>query len=52
MALTKEYNEIINEKLQNNPEFATALFDETISLFLNGESDVARVVMRDLVNAL
>ena len=51
MALTKEYNEIINERLQNDPEFATALFDEAISLFLNGESDVARVVMRDLLNA-
>ncbi len=51
MALTRDYNEIINDRLRNDPEFATALFDEAISLFLNGESDIARVVMRDLVNA-
>jgi len=51
MALTKDYNEIINERLQKDPEFAAALFDEAITLFLNGESDVARMVIRDLVNA-
>ena len=27
------------------------LLDEAISLFLNGESEVARLVLRDLVNA-
>ncbi|MDA3938400.1 MAG: hypothetical protein PF693_03695 [Spirochaetia bacterium] len=31
--------------------FGGALLDEALSLFLNGESDVARLVLRDLVNA-
>jgi len=30
---------------------ATALLDETISLFLNGEPETARLILRDLVNA-
>jgi len=51
MAITRDFKETINKRAQNDPAFATALLDEAISLFLNGEPEVARLVLRDLVNA-
>ncbi|MDH5185282.1 MAG: transcriptional regulator [Gammaproteobacteria bacterium] len=51
MAITRDYKETINERAKSDPEFTSALLDEAISLFLNGEPDVARLVLRDLVNA-
>ena len=37
--------------MQGDPDFARALFDEAASLFLNGEPEIARMLLRDLVNA-
>jgi DNA-binding phage protein len=51
MALTKDFREIVKERIQREPEFASALLDEAIFLFLNGEPEVARLILRDLVNA-
>lgn len=51
MSLTRDYKESIKERSSVDPEFANALLDEAISLFLNGEPDTARLVLRDLVNA-
>ncbi len=45
------YNETINARLHNDPDYATALLDEAISLFLNGEPNAARLILRDIVNA-
>ncbi|MCB8977170.1 MAG: transcriptional regulator [Ardenticatenaceae bacterium] len=51
MTITRDVQETIQERIQNDPEFATALLDEAISLFLNGEPETARLVLRDLVNS-
>lgn len=51
MVLTKDFKETIQERAQREPDFSKALLDEALSLFLNGEPDVARLVLRDLVNA-
>lgn len=51
MSITRDYKETINERVNKDPAFTAALFDEAITLFLNGEPDVARLVLRDLVNA-
>lgn len=51
MPLTRDYRETINKRAQRDPEFAKALFDEAITLFVNGEPDVARLILRDLVNS-
>ncbi len=37
--------------MQSDPAFAKALLDEAITLFLDGEPDTAKLVLRDLVNA-
>lgn len=51
MTLTRDFRETINKRVQRDPEFAAALLDEAVSLFLNGEPETARLVLRDLVNA-
>jgi DNA-binding phage protein len=51
MALTRDFKETVNKRAQNDPEFAAALLDEAVALFLNGEPEMARLILRDLVNA-
>lgn len=51
MALTREFKRTVFERVQRDPAFAKALLDEAATLFLNGEADTARLVLRDLVNA-
>ncbi len=51
MALTRDFKQTIVERVQRDPEFAKALLDEAVTLFLDGEADTARLVLRDLVHA-
>ena len=51
MALTRSYKLTIVEAAQRDPEFAQALLDEAATLFLNGEPELSRIILRDLVNA-
>ncbi len=51
MALTKSFQETVIARVQRDPRFANAMFDEAATLFLNGEPETARLVLRDLVNA-
>ncbi len=51
MALTRDYIETINKRVKQDPQLAKALLDEATSLFLNGEPDTARLILRDLVNS-
>ena len=51
MALTRHFKETVLERVHRDEAFATALLDEAATLFLNGEPETARLVLRDLVNA-
>jgi DNA-binding phage protein len=51
MVLTREFKRTVVERVRRDPAFAKALLDEAATLFLNGEADTARLVLRDLVNA-
>ncbi|MGH7988309.1 MAG: DNA-binding protein [Candidatus Binataceae bacterium] len=51
MALTRDFKETIVARIQRDPDFARALLDEAATLFLNGEPDTARLILRDIVNA-
>jgi DNA-binding phage protein len=51
MALTRHYKHTIEQRTRQDPAFAQGLLDEAATLFLNGEPDVARIILRDLVNA-
>ncbi len=51
MALTRDFKETVVARVQQQPDFAKALFDEAATLFLNGEADTAKLMLRDLINA-
>ena len=51
MAVTRDYRDTIQKRIQSDEDFAAALLDEAISLFLNGEPETARLILRDLVNS-
>ncbi len=51
MTLTRDSIETVNARLQTDSAFATALLNEAILLFLNGEPETARLILRELVNA-
>lgn len=50
MALTRDFKETIAARIQSDPVFARALLDEAATLFLNGEPETAKLILRDLVN--
>ncbi len=50
MSMTRNFKETINDRVQKDSEFAKALLDEAISLFLNGEPETARLILRDFMN--
>ncbi len=51
MALTRDFKETVIARVKRDPAFAQSLLDEALTLFLNGEPDTAKLILRDLVNA-
>ncbi|ATE67530.1 DNA-binding protein [Rhizorhabdus dicambivorans] len=51
MALTRNFTEAIKERVARDPAFARAMLDDAATTFLNGEPQIARLILRDLVNA-
>lgn len=51
MLQTRNYHETVISRVQTDRAFAQALFDETLILFINGEADTAKLILRDLVQA-
>lgn len=51
MTLTRNFKQTVVDRVHRDPAFAKALLDEAATLFLSGEPDAARLVLRDLVNA-
>jgi DNA-binding phage protein len=49
--LTHDFKRTVVERVRRDRAFARALLDEAATLFLNGEPDTARLILRDLVNA-
>jgi DNA-binding phage protein len=48
MALTRDFRQTVAAR---DPAFARAMLGEAATLFLNGEPETARTMLRDLVNA-
>jgi DNA-binding phage protein len=51
MALTRDFKQTVAARVERDPAFARAMLDEAATLFLNGEPETARMMLRDLVNA-
>ena len=51
MTLTRDFKQTVVERVERDPAFAKALLDKAATLFLSGEPDAARLILRELVNA-
>ena len=49
--LTHDFSETVAERIKSDPVFAQALFDEAITLFVNGEADTAKSILCELAEA-
>ena len=50
-ALTRQYRETVVKRIANDSKFAKALFAEALNALLDGETDEALLMLRDLVHA-
>lgn len=51
MALTRQFKETIQARLERDPDFRKELLKEGIDSLLSGDLDTAKVVLRDYINA-
>lgn len=51
MALTRDFKETVVARVKDDPAFARALLNEAVTLFLDGEAETSKLILRDLVNA-
>lgn len=51
MSLTRDFKQTVVERVARDQDFAKTLLDEAATLFLGGEPDAVRLILRDLVNA-
>lgn len=49
--MTRDFKETMAARVHNDPTFAQALLDEALTLFVNGEPESTKLILRDLVNA-
>lgn len=51
MMTKRDYKETIVTRAKHDPVFAQALLNEALTLFVNGEAETSKIILRDLVNA-
>lgn len=51
MALTRDFKETVVNRAKSDPAFAQALLNEAVSLFLDGDAETSKQILRELVNA-
>lgn len=51
MALTREFKETVMFRAANDQAFRAALLSEVVDLFLSGDLDAGKAVLRDYINA-
>ena len=51
MVLTRSFKDHIKAKIESDPEFREALFQEAVQTLIEGDVDTARTVLRDFINA-
>ena len=49
--LTRDFKRTVVSRVERDRAFARALLDEAATLFLSGEPETARLILRDLVTA-
>ena len=49
--LTRDSSLTIVERIRRDPRFAKGVLSEAVTIFLGGEPEVARLMLRDIVNS-
>lgn len=51
MALTRSFKDFIKSRVESDPEFRQALFQEAVQTLIEGDIDTAKSILRDYINA-
>jgi DNA-binding phage protein len=51
VVLTRSFKDHIKTKIESDPAFRQALFQEAVQTLISGDVDTARAVLRDFINA-
>ena len=51
MPLTRDFKDTIKSRVERDPEFRLALFQEAVDALLNDDLDIGKSLLRDYVNA-
>ena len=51
MVLTRSFKDHVKAKIESDPAFRQALFQEAVQTLISGDVDTARAVLRDFINA-
>jgi len=51
MVLTRSFRETVQARIQREPAFGQALFQEAVQLLMDGDIDTAKATLRDVINA-
>ena len=51
MPLTRSFKEFVKSRIERDPSFRQALFQEAIQTLIEGDVDTAKAVLRDYINA-
>jgi hypothetical protein len=51
MAVTKSFKELVQRRVIQDPDFATALLREGIDTMLTGDVDTGKAILRDYIKA-
>lgn len=51
MVLTRDFKNTVQARVERDPAFREAMLTEAVDLFLGGEVEVGKAVLRDYINA-
>jgi DNA-binding phage protein len=51
MPLTRSFKEFVKSRIERDPKFRQALFQEAVQTLIDGDVDTAKAVLRDYINA-
>ena len=51
MALTRDFKELVQARMDREPEFRAALLREAVDLMLSGDVGTGKAILRDYINA-
>jgi hypothetical protein len=50
MPLTRSFKEFVKSRIERDPKFRQAIFEEAIQTLIEGDVDTAKAVLRDYFN--